>query len=52
MKDLFIAIKNAVEFFRNIGNLVYERFLFNDDFLGFYVVNNSDTFHKHSRSIE
>ena len=51
-KGLFTAISNGVKFSRNIENPVYKRFLFNDDFLELYVVNNFETLHMHLGSVE
>ena len=54
-KYLFTAMQNVVQFSRSIGTSVFNLFsnyFFNDNFLGFWAVNNFVTLHMYSRSIK
>ena len=54
-KCLSSAIKNVVQFSRRIENSALNlsfNFFFNDNFLGFWMVNNFETSHMYSTSIK
>ena len=54
-KYLFAVMKNVVQLSRSIGNSVFNLFFncfFDDDFLGFWTVNNFEPLHRYSSSIK
>ena len=54
-KYIFTVMENVGQFSPDIGNSVFNLFsnvLFNDNFLGFWMVNHFKTLHVHSRSLK